>query len=191
MNSVTTAPLPLVAACHPRRLLTPVAIFNDGIDPNLKTPYAVTASLGFQRELPAGLQLEVDYFGRFGRRLLMLAADVSQAIDFTRPRIQRDLGPEPSQFWKRISRQGANGLPVGVRAKPAVLRESGWAPRLQHRGQPAWRRYGTSCTADHVYSANKSALQNGATGEIAAEAIPLPANVGSTPQFFRGCLDGK
>jgi hypothetical protein len=67
-----------------------VAGFNEGIDPDLHTPYSVTASLGLQRQLPGSFQLEADYFGRLGRRLLMLA-DVSQGMNFTDPKSKRTL----------------------------------------------------------------------------------------------------
>ncbi|MGA2813648.1 MAG: TonB-dependent receptor [Candidatus Acidiferrum sp.] len=48
---------------------------------NLKTPYAITASFGVQRELPGNVILEVDYFGRFGRRLAAIG-DAAQTVNF-------------------------------------------------------------------------------------------------------------
>jgi hypothetical protein len=48
---------------------------------NLRTPYAITASLGVQRELPGNVIVEVDYFGRFGRRLVAIG-DAAQTLNF-------------------------------------------------------------------------------------------------------------
>lgn len=57
---------------------------NYAIDPNLKTPYSISFSLGFQRELPANFQFEASYFGRLGRRLLS-QADAGQLVNFKDP----------------------------------------------------------------------------------------------------------
>jgi len=57
---------------------------NYAIDPNFKTPYAITYSAGLQRSLPGDFQLEVDYYGRFGRRLLTLG-NSAQFTDFVDP----------------------------------------------------------------------------------------------------------
>jgi Carboxypeptidase regulatory-like domain len=48
---------------------------------NLRTPYAITASFGVQRELPGNVIVEVDYFGRFGRRLAAVG-DAAQTLNF-------------------------------------------------------------------------------------------------------------
>jgi hypothetical protein len=58
--------------------------FNYGIDPGLKTPYAITFNVGFQRELPGHFVLESTYVGRLGRRLIA-QADASQLVDFKDP----------------------------------------------------------------------------------------------------------
>jgi hypothetical protein len=54
---------------------------NYAIDPHLKTPYSLTYTFGFQRELPGNFLLESTYFARLGRRLLA-QADAGQVIDF-------------------------------------------------------------------------------------------------------------
>ena len=51
---------------------------------NIKSPYAITASFGIQRELPADFLLEVDYFGKFGRRLVAVG-DPAQQTNFKDP----------------------------------------------------------------------------------------------------------
>ena len=55
--------------------------FNEGIDSNLKTPYSIMITAGFQHEFPAGFLLKTEYVGRFGRRLLG-QIDANQLIDF-------------------------------------------------------------------------------------------------------------
>jgi hypothetical protein len=54
------------------------------LNDNLKMPYSVTVSFGFQRELPKNFMLEVSYFGRFGRRLLG-TGDPAQQLNFVDP----------------------------------------------------------------------------------------------------------
>lgn len=60
------------------------ATFNYAIDPHLKTPYNIIFTFGIQRELPGKFQLDLNYFGRLGRRLL-IQADPGQILDFTDP----------------------------------------------------------------------------------------------------------
>jgi Carboxypeptidase regulatory-like domain len=65
----------------------PVGLANGGfpgflqIDKNLKTPYSDTFSFGVQRELKGNLVVEVDYFGRLGRRLIAVG-DAAQTVNF-------------------------------------------------------------------------------------------------------------
>ena len=58
--------------------------FNYAVDPHLKTPYNIIYTFGIQRELPGKLQLDLNYFGRLGRRLL-IQADGGQTLDFEDP----------------------------------------------------------------------------------------------------------
>jgi len=60
------------------------ATFNYAIDQHLKTPYNIIFTFGIQRELPGKFQLDVNYFGRLGRRLL-IQADAGQTVNFTDP----------------------------------------------------------------------------------------------------------
>jgi len=50
-------------------------------DKNFKTPYSYTFSLGVQRELRGNMVLEVDYFGRLGRKLTA-DGDAAQTLNF-------------------------------------------------------------------------------------------------------------
>ena len=176
MNSISAPPFPITPPPFTTPL-TPVAIFNDGIDPNLKTPYAITASFGIQRSLPAGFQFEADYYGRFGRRLMLLA-DTSQAMDFTDPASKQTLVQAFTTLEKDSRANNGAGL-ASVPDQPFFENQMNKA--LASQGGCA-KALGSSCTA-YVYSNNLGALQQGATGEIVA-SLPLPSNVGLTPQFF-------
>jgi hypothetical protein len=66
--------------------------FNDGgfgptnnvlfnFDPNYKTPYEMSFTLGFQRELPGDWLVDVSYVGKLGRRLTALG-DPAQTLNF-------------------------------------------------------------------------------------------------------------
>ena len=57
---------------------------NYAVDPNLKTPYSITTSFGFQRELPGNFLFETNYVGRLGRRLLA-QADAGQIVNTKDP----------------------------------------------------------------------------------------------------------
>jgi hypothetical protein len=57
---------------------------NYEFDANFKTPYSEMVSFGIQRELADHFQLDVNYFGRFGRRL-MGPADAGELVDFKDP----------------------------------------------------------------------------------------------------------
>ena len=56
-------------------------VFNETIDPTLKSPYYMNFNAGFEHEIPGGMILKASYSGRLGRRLLA-QADASQLIDF-------------------------------------------------------------------------------------------------------------
>ncbi|MFZ0321680.1 MAG: carboxypeptidase-like regulatory domain-containing protein [Candidatus Sulfotelmatobacter sp.] len=80
--------------------------FNYAIDPNLKTPYSYAISLGFQRELPGGFQLEATYVGRFAHRLDS-QADAEQTVDFKDPASGQLL----SQAYANLTAQERNQTP--------------------------------------------------------------------------------
>jgi Carboxypeptidase regulatory-like domain/TonB dependent receptor-like, beta-barrel len=178
MNSLSAAPFPIVPPPF-QNPLTPSAIFNDGIDPSLRTPYSITASLGVQRELPGGFQLEMDYYGNFGRRLMQLA-DVSQAMNFTDPTSKQTLVQAFSAL-EQFSR--ANPVTATPPNQPFFENQISSAIGGPCAANP---QIGTSCT-EFVYSGTYGALQQGATGEIVA-SLPFPQNVGLTPQFFVDAL---
>ena len=53
-------------------------------DKNFKTPYSDTFSFGIQRELKGNVVVEVNYFGRLGRRLIA-DGDAAQTLNFKDP----------------------------------------------------------------------------------------------------------
>ena len=65
----------------------PVGLANRGFpgflqfDKNFKTPYSYTYSLGVQRELPGNFVVEVNYYGRLGRKLVAVG-DAAQTLNF-------------------------------------------------------------------------------------------------------------
>ena len=84
------------------------------VDPNFKTPYEDVVSFGIQRELPGNFQLEVDYVGRFGRRLFV-QADAAQIVDFKDP----GSGQTLITAFNNISTALRNGtLPNNVPTQP-------------------------------------------------------------------------
>jgi len=179
MNSLSAPPFGIARPAFTNPL-TPSAIFNEGIDPKLHTPYSITASLGVQRELRGGFQLDSDYFGRFGRRLAQLA-DVGQAMDFT----DRTSGMGNQTLVQAFSaiEQFSRANPVTVLPPNQNFLEDQVSAAL---GAPCAVAVGMSCTA-YVYTNNYGALQQGGTGVVLA-SIPLPQNVGLTPQFFVNAL---
>ena len=87
--TITTPFLPFVSGSGQADPFVPFGLangqaFNTIIDPNLKTPYSIQYSFGFQHEFPKGFILRANYVGRQGRRLLA-QADANQLIDFPDP----------------------------------------------------------------------------------------------------------
>ncbi len=60
------------------------------LNDTLKMPYSISASFGFQRELPKDFILEVSYFGKFGRRLIG-TGDPAQQLNFVDPTSRQSL----------------------------------------------------------------------------------------------------
>ncbi|HEX4485926.1 MAG TPA: carboxypeptidase-like regulatory domain-containing protein [Terriglobales bacterium] len=87
---------------------------NYAIDSGLKTPYSITYTLGFQRDLPANFMFEAAYFGRLGRRLLA-QADAGQIVNFKDPVSGHSLVGD----YFDLSQQLRNGTdPSAVVAEP-------------------------------------------------------------------------
>jgi Carboxypeptidase regulatory-like domain len=76
-------------------------------DKNFKTPYSDTFSLGIQRELKGNVVVEVNYFGRLGRRLIA-DGDAAQTLNFKDPASGQLLKNAFGQLQSQIQK----GLPI-------------------------------------------------------------------------------
>jgi hypothetical protein len=153
-----------------------VGSFNYTVDPHFKTPYSMTVSAGFQRELPGNFQLEVDYYGRLGRRLLSLA-DGGQTVDFIDPASKQGMVAALSAL-ELAARNGT--APGGLAVQPFF--ENQGAIGL---GAPCASAFGVSCT-EIIYANNLSNLQTGSLGNVVdfmSFFSLVPPGVGISPQF--------
>jgi len=164
--------------------LTPTAIFNFGIDPQLKTPYSNVFSAGVQRELHGGFQLEVDYYGRFGRRLFTLA-DAAQAVNFVDPTSKQSL-VTAGTILEQQARAGVS--PAAVAPQPFFENQINQA--LAADGTNCMAAFGSSCT-QFFYANNTVSLQQGNLGGaiygLQSEGLLSP-NVGYPSQFAVNAL---
>ena len=167
--------------------VTPSAIFNYGVDNNLHTPYAITASFGFQRELPGGFQLESDYYGRFGRRLLVLA-DAGQAIDFVDPASKQSL----SQAFTALEKDAQTGVaPSAVTEQPFFANEMTAATGLTcpEINAIVFQETTYSTCSQAIYSTFETSLAQGDTAGLLYPLFGLfPPNVGLSSQFIINAL---
>ena len=165
--------------------VTPNAIFNYGLDNKLHTPYSETLSFGVQRELPGGLQLEADYFGRFGRRLFILA-DAAQLVDFTDPASKHTF----VQDTTTLEQEARQNVTVGNIAPLPFFENqiNAGLVGLLGPGADCNAVFGASCT-QFIYANNVTGLQQGNLGGVALTMFGLvPANVTIPSQFFVNAL---
>jgi len=166
--------------------VTPNAIFNYGIDSHLHTPYSETFSLGVQRELPGGFQLEADYYGRIGRRLFALT-DAAQLVNFTDPASQHTFVGDTTTL-ELEARQAVD--PKNVAALPFFENQlqAGTGLTCAQLNQIVFGTPFSTCT-QAVYALNRTALQQGNLGGIALGIFGLvPQNVVIPSQFFVNAL---
>jgi Carboxypeptidase regulatory-like domain len=184
-NSASAVPFPVVAPPF-SNTVTPNAIFNYGLDNHLHTPYSETFSLGVQRELPAGFQLEVDFFGRYGRRLFALA-DAAQIVDFTDPASKHTFVGD-SVALENLARRNVN--PSNVAPLPFFENElpAGTGLTCPQINQEVFGTPFATCT-QAVYALNQTALQQGNLSGVALGIFGLvPPNVVIPSQFFVNAL---
>jgi Carboxypeptidase regulatory-like domain len=120
------APPPISASAIPRPFTpnvdangNPIGLADFGGFPNffnfnqnLRTPYAINASLGVQRELPGNFLLDINYLGRFGRRLVGIG-DAAQQLNFM------SAGQSLNAAFGNIEQALHNGVPIGsIPAQP-------------------------------------------------------------------------
>ncbi len=158
LNSLTAAPAPPPTITFQSPVTPPFSVFSgEGVTDQFTTPYSIIASLGFQRELPGGLQLEADYYGNFSRKLFVIS-DAGQFIDFTDPASGQTLV------------QAITKMEIAAQAGATSV-----AP------QPAIEDIDGPGATAFIYSNNTFALSRGSTGGVAFGNFPT--NIGYTPQF--------
>jgi len=121
-TSITAIPPGLLTPQQPTNPFTPFvdstgnaygemtgATFNYAIDKNLRNPYNIIFTFGLQRELPGKFQLDVNYFGRLGRRLL-IQADPGQTLNFTDPASGHTLVGDFSALTTEVRQPGFSGV---------------------------------------------------------------------------------
>jgi hypothetical protein len=148
--------------------------FNETIDHNLKTPYSIQFTYGFQHEFPGGFLLKSTYVGRLGRRLLA-QADSNQLIDFADP----VSGQLMSQAFANITQS----LRAGTTVNPQPFYENVMVP-----GTGA--AFGLPNNTDVISELIGTLAARGDfadTTQVLASLQPfglgLPANVGMGAQF--------
>jgi Carboxypeptidase regulatory-like domain len=158
--------------------------FNYTIDPHFHTPYSNVFSAGVQRELPGNFQLEVDYYGRFGRRLFSLP-DAGQVINFVDPASKHSYVGDVTTL-EQEARQGVSAPNVA----PLPFFENQGALAL---GAPCTSVLGTSCT-QFIYANNGVPLTQGNLFGVAFFNTFLglvPQNVGLPAQFAANIYVGN
>lgn len=150
------------------------------VDPNYKTPYAETVTLGIQRELPGHFFFETTYVGRFGHRLLS-RGDAGQVVDFKEPLSGQTL---VDQFTK-LSLASRNGQPVAATA----FWENIMNPTMLNNYGGTCEDFGFTSCADLVNTVFDPLPAIGDMGDTFAAmyagfgAPLIPSNVGLDPQF--------
>jgi hypothetical protein len=191
-NSVTSVPFPVNPPAFVTPVTPPFLVFNQTVDDRLKTPYEFTTSLGIQRELPGGFQVEADYYGRFNRHLFTLA-DAAQLVNFTDPSSKQTL----AQAFTTLEKDARQNTPwADVPNQPffenqmnAALGGPGSCLAILGSSctQYVYQNFGGGTTMDPVGSPS-SQLGQGDTA-FTWFSLPSPPNVGFTPQFDVNAID--
>jgi len=184
-SAPNAVPFPVVAPPF-MTSVTPTAIFNYGLDTHLHTPYSETFSFGVQRELPGGFQLEVDYFGRLGRKLFVLA-DAGGMVNFVDKSSGHSFVGDTTTL-EQLARQ--NTKPQNVTALPFFENQlqAGTGESCAQINQQIFGTPFTTCT-QAIYALNQTALQQGNLSAVALTILGLaPPNVVIPSQFFVNAL---
>ena len=148
--------------------------FNEIIDHNLKTPYSIQYTLGFEHEMPKGFILRASYVGRLGRRLLA-QADANQLIDF------RD--PASGQLMSQAFANVTQALRAGTTVNPQPWYENvmvpgtGLALGFQNNTQVVSEALGTLAERGDFADTTQ------ALASLQPFGLGLPTNVGMGAQF--------
>jgi len=187
-NSINSFPISVA----PPAFVTPVtpsfAIFNFDIDNQFQTPYSIITSFGVQRELPWGLQFEADYYGRFGRKLFVLA-DAAQTVNFVDPNNKtHSLVSDFTVLEKDATATPNPVAPNNVAALPFFEDEVPVATGVSCPTLNAILNTPYSTCTQAIYASNQNTLAQGNTGGIANELGFNFADIGLPPQFFVNAL---
>jgi hypothetical protein len=192
-TSVTDTPSGLLTPQQPTNPFTPFvddtgnaygemtgATFNYAIDKHLKTPYNIIFTFGFQRELPGKFQLDVSYFGRLGRRLL-IQADAGQTLNFTDPASGHSLVGDFSALTTQVRQQGFSGT---VTPQPFFENQVS-AANTASRGGDCMAVFGEGCT-QLIYDNVGGLVTRGDLSDTVSflnQFALLASGVGLSPQF--------
>ncbi len=155
-----------------------------GLDSKLKTPYTEAFDLSVQRDLPAGMTLEVAYVGRLGKHLLQ-SLDLTQPVDYTDPQGGGDYYSAGTQLSKIVDAHGDGPATVG--AIPYFEHVFPYMQNLEYPGETA-----TQAIYDYEWAPSREDL--GATTALAdldefcyAEFVgqPLPCPANHVPRFWQ------
>ena len=138
----------------------------------LKMPYSISVSFGIQRELPGNFLLDVNYFGKFGRRLIG-TGDPAQQLNFKDPQSGQLL----NTAFGNIQAALASGTPAGsIPVQPWFENQVNQAlPGVFGPGATCENILGIDCTN---FLASPSVLQpNFQTGDLSTVNLVL-ANAG-------------
>jgi hypothetical protein len=102
-----TVSYPALAPTNP---LTDGFAITQGIDSQMKTPYAHVINVSWQRQLPSGFVLEAAYLGRFSRHTLQ-QIDLAQPLDLVDPKSGMDYFTAAAELSK-YGYAGATNVPA-------------------------------------------------------------------------------
>ncbi len=144
-------------------------VFNEMIDPHLKTPYSLLLTFGMQHQFAGSTILKVNYVGRLGRRLLA-QADGSQLIDYLDPASGQSMSQAMANIEREVrAGQDPNNLPA--------------EPWFEHQ-LPANYRGSSPNNTSAAASPNANLVSIGDFADfIQALAGSLQPNVGMASQF--------
>jgi hypothetical protein len=146
-------------------------VFNEMIDPSLKTPYSILINFGMQHQFAGSYILKINYVGRLGRRLLA-QADANQLIDF----------PDAASGQLMSEAMGNTTIALRNGADPANLPAQPWWENQVAPGIGAYYGYpnNTSFIADNL----QSLIYKGDFADtIQALSGLMDYNVGMAAQF--------
>jgi Carboxypeptidase regulatory-like domain len=151
--------------------------FNEILEPQLKNPYSIAFSVGFEHEMPGGFILRSSYVGRLGRRLLA-QADASQLIDFQDP----ISGQMMSAAFANITQQlRAGTAPQNVTPQPfyenVMVPGTGPAVNVANNTDVITEYFGTYAARGDFADTTQG------IASLQPYGLGLPPNVGMAAQF--------